>query len=212
MNLNPDWPGSCRGRAEDFSHGADQWLAACPASRLDGFCFGGLFQEFVLLINGQIEVTAAILARLNVVVAHQRDNDADGNTHVATRAYLMAHHGDSFFTLVSQAIVVLEDWRRDFSAQSGNRGFRVAVDDAGKLKLLELEQILKKFFHGTDFILRAETLNPENEEPAPRSSNLRRRFTDSSDATWFISDQCCLRGWRLKPLFVTGGGVGALAG
>jgi hypothetical protein len=64
----------------------------------------------------------------------------------------MAHGRQSGFAPGGQAIVVLEDGQRDFAAQLGNRRFHAAAAAVAKLQLLELEQILKKFFHGTEFI------------------------------------------------------------
>jgi hypothetical protein len=67
-------------------------------------------------------------------------------------------------------------------------------------------------FHGIDSHLGADVLNPENEEPAPRSSKLTAPVHRFIGYDWFRSDQCCFRGWRLKPLFVGGGVAGAPAG
>jgi hypothetical protein len=132
----------------DYSEGTDQGLVFWPAARPGGFCFHKNFREFVVGIRGQIEVTAAIAAHLNVGVVHERDDGANRNAHVAAHAYLMANGSDSSFALVGQAIVVIEDGHRDFLTQFGDRRVPVAVADVGKLKLLELEQILNKFFHG----------------------------------------------------------------
>ena len=80
-----------------------------------------------------------MLAHLNVRGVHQRDNGANRNPHMATRADLMAHDGHALFALVRQAIVMLEDWRRDFLAQFGNRCFRGAIALVGELKLLKFQ-------------------------------------------------------------------------
>ena len=134
------------------SDGRDQRLVFWPASRRRGGCFCINFPEFVPPIGGQIEVAAAVVAHLNVVGVHQPDNGANGNAHVAAHADLMAHGSHSGFAPGGQAIVVLEDGQRDLSAHLGNRRFHAAAAEVAGLQLLELEQMLKKFFHGTDFI------------------------------------------------------------
>jgi hypothetical protein len=76
---------------------------------------------------------------------------------------------------------MLQDGQRDFPAQLGDRRFRAAAAHVGKLKFLEPQQILKKFFHGFDFRQMRDSSHQNGnsqagkeaeKEPTPSSSKL----------------------------------------
>ena len=107
--------------------------------------FGG--RRFRLL--GQVEISAATVAELDVFAAHEDHYFRQGLAHVAPCADLVAHDGDTFLITNAKPVIMTENWERDLGTQFGDLGVDAFARDFTEFNALESDEILHHSVHGS---------------------------------------------------------------
>jgi hypothetical protein len=95
-----------------------------------------------------LEVGAAVLAAIKVILPEEHRQQTDGHLHVTLTANAVSDQGDALFPTRAQPIVMLQNLRGDSLPQFV--GFKRAGGDAlnSELQILEQEQVIENLLHG----------------------------------------------------------------